>query len=141
MNNPFIDIRLQLRYISEISGWGVFTTKNIDANIDIEISPVLVYPKKLMDTALWCCQAEGFQNKDFKLDQYTLRWNNDCAVPLGWTGLYNHKDLPNCIFKADYKNNLLHIQTIKPIFAEEQLFVSYGEHWFIQKGYVSKYDF
>ena len=45
------------------------------------------------------------------------------------------------MFNADYENNLLQIKTIKPIFAEEQLFVSYGEHWFIQKGYVSKYDF
>lgn len=141
MNRPFIDSSIELKYIPEISGWGVFAVNNINTNTILETSPVVVYPKRLMDMAIWCCQAEGIQNKDFKFDQYALLWKEDCAMPLGWAGMYNHKDFPNCIFVSDYENSLLSVKAIQPIPAGEQLFVSYGEHWFKQKGYVTKYEF
>lgn len=141
MNSPFIDSRLELQYIKEIGGWGIFTNENIDEGVVVEIAPVVVFPRRLMEVAIWSCQAEGVPSADLKIDQYTINWGPDGAFPMGWTGLYNHKDDNNCQFIADYTANLVGIKTIKPISAAEQLFVSYGEHWFEQKGYVKKYSF
>ena len=141
MNNPFIDSRLELQYIKEIGGWGIFTKEDIDEGVVIEIAPIVVYPKRLMEVAIWSCQADGVPSADLKLDQYTLNWGSEGGFPMGWVGLYNHKDDNNCEFFADYTDNLVGIKTIKPISAVEQLFVSYGEHWFEKKGYIKKYSF
>lgn len=140
--SPFIDERLELRQVPEINGWGVFTKNAITEGAIIEIAPVVVYSRHLMELAIWSCQAEGIPNSELRLDQYTVNWGADGALPLGWVGLYNHKDDNNCQFIADYGLNLIGIKTIKPISADEQLFVSYGEHWFNQKaGYIKKYPF
>lgn len=141
MNNPFIDSRLEIQHIKEIDGWGIFTKEDIDEGVIVEIAPVVVFPRRLMEVAIWSCQAEGVPNADLKIDQYTVNWGHDGGFPMGWTALYNHKDDNNCQFVADYLANLIGIRTIKPIFSNEQLFVSYGEHWFDKKGYVKKYSF
>jgi SET domain-containing protein len=134
----FVDSRVDLRYIEEIKGWGVFAWHDIGKNSLIEVAPVVVYPKKLIDVALWACQAEGIPNADLKIDQYTIGWQENVAFPLGWTGLYNHSDNPNCQFIADYEKSMLGIQTLRDIKADEQLFVSYGKTWFEEKGYITK---
>jgi len=140
--NPFIDSRLEIHPVPEINGWGVFTTQSINENTIVEIAPIIVYPKNVMEMTIWTCRAEGMSDNDLKLDQYTVNWQNDGGLPLGWAGLYNHKDDNNCQFIAYYQLNLIGIQTIKPISAGEQLFVSYGEHWFNAKsGYIKKYPF
>ena len=139
---PFIDSRLEIQSVPQIGGWGIFTKENINDGVIIEMAPVVVYPRQLMEIAIWSCQAEGIPNGDLKLDQYTVNWQADGGFPMGWVALYNHKDDNNCQFIADYELNLIGIKTIKPISAEEQLFVSYGEHWFNSKiGYITKYPF
>ena len=42
MNKPFIDTRLEIRSVTEIAGWGVFTREQIYAGEIIEISTVVV---------------------------------------------------------------------------------------------------
>lgn len=138
---PFIDSRLEIRHVPEIGGWGIFTTLNIEEGAVVEMAPIVVYPKQLIEMAIWSCQAEGIKSADLKLDQYTIHWGSEGGFPMGWVGLYNHKDDNNCEFFADFKNDLIGIKAIKPISAEEQLFVSYGEHWFKVKGYIKKYPF
>ena len=140
MSKPkiFVDSRVEIRYIEKIDGWGVFAWHDISAKSLIEIAPVVVYPKRLIDVAIWACQAESIPNKDLKIDQYTIGWRGSVAFPMGWTGLYNHHDDPNCQFIADYDNNLLGIHTLRDIKKDEQLFVSYGQDWFSEKGYVAK---
>ena len=140
-NKPYTDSRIEIRYIQEINGWGVFATSQINAGVIAEVAPVIVYPRKLAEMAIFVCQAEGVPNKDLMLDQYSLNWREDTAIPLGWTGLYNHKDDNNCQFIANYDDNLLAILTLKDIEKDEQLFVSYGQHWFDEKGYITKYEF
>jgi hypothetical protein len=134
----FVDSRVEIRYIEQINGWGVFSWHDIQEAALIEVAPVVVYPKKLIDVSIWACQAEGILNQDLKIDQYTIGWQENVAFPLGWTGLYNHSDNPNCQFIADYQNNLLGIHTLRKIEKDEQLFVSYGQNWFTEKGYVIK---
>lgn len=141
MNKPFIDTRLEIRSVTEISGWGVFSREHIHAGEIIEISTVVVYPRKLMEVAIWACQAEGISDADLKLDQYSINWQAQGAVMLGWASIYNHSDNPNVKFIADYELNLIGIQAIKNIDANSQILVSYGEHWFNQKPYVKKVEF
>ena len=140
-NKPFADKRLEIRYIQEISGWGVFAISQINAGEIVEVAPVIVYPRKMAEMTIFVCQAEGIPNKDLMLDQYSLNWQEDTAIPLGWTGLYNHKDDNNCQFVANYQDSLLAILTLKDIQENEQLFVSYGPYWFNEKGYITKYEF
>ena len=141
MSKPYIDNRLEIRHIPEISGWGVFTREKIKMGAVIEIAPVIVYPRKLMEVAIWSCQAEGIPNPDLRIDQYTIDWLGNGAFPLGWAGIYNHSDNNNCQFIADYERSLVGIITLRPIEPEEQLCVSYGETWFKAKGYIKKYPF
>jgi SET domain-containing protein len=141
VNKPFIDTRLEIRSVTEISGWGVFSREHIHAGEIIEISTVVVYPRKLMEVAIWACQAEGISDADLKLDQYSINWQAHGAVMLGWASIYNHSDNPNVKFIADYDLNLIGIQAIRNIDANSQILVSYGEHWFNQKPYVKKIEF
>ncbi len=141
MNKPFIDSRLEIRLVPEISGWGVFALQPVEKNVIVEIAPVIVYPNALMNFAIWSCQAEGIPSKDLMIDQYSIRWLEDGCIPLGWTGLYNHSDNNNCQFIADYERKFIAILTLRDISADEQLFVSYGPTWFKDKGYVKKYEF
>ncbi len=141
MNKPFIDPRLGIRFIAEISGWGVFTKETIYAGEIIEIAPVIVYPRKLMEVAIWACQAEGITDGELKIDQYSINWQAQGAVMLGWASIYNHSDNPNAKFIADYELNIIGIQATRNIEEDEQILVSYGEHWFVQKPYVKKVDF
>ena len=141
MNSPFIDSRLEVQRIKEIDGCGIFAKEDINEGVVVEIAPVVVIPRRLMEIAIWSCQADGIPSKDLMIDQYTVNWGHDIGFPMGWTDLYNHKDQNNSQFIADYTVNLIGIKTIKPISANEQLFVSYGEDWFDKKGYIKKYSF
>ena len=139
-NLPFIDTRLEIRHITEIDGYGVFTNNDITEGEIIETAPVIVIPKQLVDFAIWSCRAEGVPDSELMIDQYILRWGDNTAFPQGWCGIYNHSDDPNCFFLSD--KNKLSIVTKKPVQAGEQLLVSYGEHWFeAKRGYVTKYPF
>ena len=142
VTNPFIDERLEIRWIDSIQGWGVFANQPINSGALIEVAPVVVYPRKIANVSLWACQAEGIPDKDLKIDQYSLEWQGNNAFPLGWTGIYNHSDNPNCRFYADYKLSLLGIVTLQEVAADTQLLISYGQTWFeSKKSYIVKHSF
>ena len=138
---PYIDKRLELRLVPEISGWGVFATEFIAEGKIIELAPIILMPKKLIDVAIWACQAEGISNKDLMLDQYCIKWKEDMACPLGWVGLYNHSDNNNANFIGNFESNLIGIQTIKDLNPGQQVLVYYSSDWFTEKGYINKVEF
>lgn len=141
-NRPFIDSRLEIQWVPEISGWGVFAIADIPVNTIIERAPLIVYPAKISDMTFWLLQAEGVMSEDMILDRYLLKWKDGAsAVPLGWSGLYNHSDQNNAAFQHCGEDKLIEIQTIEPILAGEQCSVSYGDKWFKDKGYLKKIDF
>ena len=141
-NRPFIDSRLEIQWVPEISGWGVFATTDIPVGTIIERAPLIVYPAKISDMTFWLLQAEGVMSEDMILDRYLLRWKGSAsAVPLGWSGLYNHSDQNNATFQNCGEEDLIEIRTTKQILAGEQCLVSYGDQWFKDKGYLKKVDF
>lgn len=139
---PYIDSRLEIRWIPEIEGRGVFTKKDIKAGEIIEIAPLIIFPRKIMEMSIWLLQAEGVASKDFVLDQYGLTWSNDMtAIPLGWAAVYNHRDTNNCRFMAYEEEKLLGVKALQDIQANEQCCVSYGPDWFREKGWITKIEF
>lgn len=140
---------MYLKEIPEINGWGVFTREVIKENTVIEISPVFLYPQALLDISIFMAGAEGIQNKEIGIDQYSIVWPGDTdsnfeksAVMLGYLSMYNHSNSNNAHFFSDFKNRLMGITTIKQINKDEQVTVSYSPTWFEQKkGYVNYVDF
>jgi SET domain-containing protein len=140
-NNPFIDSRLYLQWIPEISGWGVYAKELIEANSIIERSPIIVYPRDVIEMSYYVLQGEGKKSHEFVIDQYSIFWEGNCGIALGWVSLYNHSDRNNSEFQPNFSNTTLEIRTTREIMPNEQLTVNYGASWFSAKGYIKKVDF
>ena len=104
-------------------GWGVFTTRALDAGEVVECAPYLVLPAVAAD-ALPLCNYVFWLSDDEKSALYGQR-----ALSLGWGGLFNHDDAPNLDYAADTDAQLLEFITTRAVHAEEQLFLSYGADW------------
>ena len=148
MKQPFISACLYLKYIPEISGWGVFTSSDLDENMVIEVSPVIVYPTKLINIAIYATIAEGLQKGDMILDQYAINWQDKTsdypklAIMLGNLSLFNHSNNLNAFYSPDYEEKLIGIVTSRKIQKDEQITVSYGPDWVDKKkDYLTIIDF
>ena len=99
-------------------GRGVFTNENINENIIIEISPVLVLGKedrKLLDLTL--------------LHNYIFEWGNNsqqCCIAMGYVMLYNHSYQSNCEYEMNYDEEIMTIKTVRFVKAGEELFINYN---------------
>ena len=148
MKQPFISTCLYLQYMPEISGWGVFASSDLDENVVIEVSPVIVYPTKLINIAIYATIAEGLQKGDMILDQYAINWQDKTsdypksAIMLGNLSLFNHSNNPNAFYSPDYEEKLIEIVTNRKIQKDEQITVSYGPDWVEKKkDYLTIIDF
>lgn len=143
----FIDSCLHLKKIPEINGWGVFTKKNIKTGETIEVSPVFLYPKRIVDLAMYCAIGEGINEADLGLDRYAVLWDDNestpmSAVMLGYLSIYNHSNKNNAYLGVDKINNQVHVITLRDIFVDEQITVNYGPNWFEQKkNYINYVEF
>lgn len=102
-------------------GRGVFSAEDIEADVVIEISPVIVMSnddRKLLDQTL--------------LHDYIFEWGaaqNQCCMALGYIPLYNHSYTSNCEYEMDFEDELITIKTVRPIKAGEELFINYNGSW------------
>jgi SET domain-containing protein len=105
----------------EKMGRGVFTSSAIEANVVVEISPVIVMTaeeRKLLDRTL--------------LNDYIFEWGgnkNQCCMALGYVPLYNHSYRSNCEYEMDFDNGLISIKTVRYIKEGEELFINYNGDW------------
>jgi SET domain-containing protein len=105
----------------EKMGRGVFTSSAIEANVVVEISPVIVMTaeeRKLLDRTL--------------LHDYIFEWGgnkNQCCMALGYVPLYNHSYRSNCEYEMDFDNGLISIKTVRYIKEGEELFINYNGDW------------
>lgn len=142
--SPFIDTRLEIRWIDEIGGRGVFAREDIPTGVLLERAPLIIMPKSLIHIGMWFLQAEGMPDTEFVLDQYSLEWGPDSiALPLGWAGIYNHSDANNARFCywSEEDPSIIGVITQAEILAGSQITVSYGANWFKAKPYVTKVNF
>jgi uncharacterized protein len=104
--------------ISNNKGKGVFTTEKLKANTIIEISPVLVFPKKEVDDV-----------EKTMLFNYLFEWGKTRkkrALGLGYVSIYNHSYSSNCDYEMDFDFNTITIKTVKDIEKGEELFINYN---------------
>ena len=68
------------------------------------------------------------------LSHYPFEWNQPPyvqAFPLGFAGLLNHSDTPNCKIESDIKGEVLCTYALRDIKAGEELVWNYGiDPWF-----------
>lgn len=111
-------------YIGETAnkGRGVFTDAEIPADTIIEVSPVIVMSFKermLLDQTL--------------LHDYIFEWQanglEQCCMALGYIPVYNHSYTSNCEYFMNYDNDTIHIKTVRPIAAHEELTINYNGDW------------
>ncbi len=103
---------------SELGGKGVFTASSIDEGVLIEVSPVLVLPKK--DTV---------HIHATRLHDYYFLWGEDqkqCGIVLGYGSLYNHAYQPNAEYRPDFKGDTLDFYTLREIQPGEEITVNYS---------------
>ncbi len=102
-------------------GRGVFTKKNINEGILIEIAPVIILSKaqrKLLDQTL--------------LHDYIFEWgenDDECCMALGYVALYNHSYKSNCEYEMELKKAIIKIKTVRQIKAGEELYINYNGTW------------
>lgn len=102
-------------------GRGVFTSENIEADMVIEVSPVIVMSqadRKLLDQTI--------------LHDYIFEWGKDrkrCCMALGYIPVYNHSYSSNCEYEMDFDKEVMTIKTVRFIKAGEELFINYNGNW------------
>lgn len=102
-------------------GRGVFTSEDIDENVIIELSPVVVMTaeeRKLLDKTL--------------LHDYIFEWGDNldqCCMALGYVAVYNHSYASNCEYEMDFDTDTIGIRTMRKIKAGEELFINYNGTW------------
>ena len=104
--------------VSINKGKGVFTTEKLKADTIIEISPVLVFPKKDVEDV-----------EKTILFNYLFEWGKQRkkrALGLGYISLYNHSYAANCDYEMDFDFNTMTITTVKDIEKGEELFINYN---------------
>ncbi len=107
--------------LTEDMGYGVFTSDDIDADMVIEISPVIVMSgeeRKLLDKT--------------RLHDYIFEWgaNKDqCCMAMGYVPIYNHSYKSNCEYEMDFEDDRIIIRTVRFIKAGEELFINYNGDW------------
>ncbi len=107
--------------LSGSMGRGVFTSEDLEADLTIEISPVIIMnaeERKLIDQTA--------------LHDYIFEWGEDhkqCCMALGYVAVYNHSYQSNCEYEMDFDAGNITISTVRPIKAEEELFINYNGNW------------
>lgn len=107
---------------SSMHGYGVFAGKTMKKGEIIEECYIIV-SKKGGDKAL----------EDFYFD---AKGKN--AVFLGFGSIYNHSDDPNADYIVSLKNRIATIKALERIPKGKEIFVSYGEEWFSDRGLKPK---
>lgn len=107
---------LEIKFIKEINGYGVFTNEDIKKGSLIETCLCIELPESEHIGGFWDYQFLHPETK-YKL------------IPLGYGCIYNHSDFPNLIWKP-ITNRIINFYAINDIKNGEQLFHTYGNlYW------------
>lgn len=105
----------------EKKGKSVFTRERIEADLIIEVSPVIVMSK----------EDRSHLDKTL-LHDYIFEWGehkDKCCMALGFIPMYNHSYKSNCEYFMDYENETIFVKTVRPIEAGEELTINYNGDW------------
>ncbi len=105
-------------YVKKVSrkGYGVFASRFIAQDEEIERVPVLVVP----DSCMW--QPEGTS----PLARYAFVWGEGTlAIPLGYGALYNHSYQPNARYN-DVAGNVKVFTALQDILPDTEITINYN---------------
>ena len=106
---------------SRIQGLGVFE--------EVDIAPGEIIEECY---ALILKQCDELANYTYNIVQKGLE--EHMAMPLGFGCIFNHSSVPNADYALDGETLYMVFTALKPIKAGEEIFVSYGDHWFAMRG-------
>ena len=109
---------------SPTHGYGVFAGKTIKKGEIIEKCYIII-SKKGGDKAL----------EDFYFDA-----KGKYAVFLGFGSIYNHSDDPNADYRVSVTNRIATFKATRTIPKGKEIFVSYGDEWFSDRGLKPKHS-
>ena len=107
---------------SETHGLGVFATKDIKSHACLEIAPVILFEKTLLEDYIETWESHH------QLQAYVFKaYDGRHAVALGNGSIYNHSSSPNVTWKwrECRKYPALEFWSTREISAGEELFVKY----------------
>lgn len=127
--HPDIEVRA-----SDVHGFGVFACQPIDAGVLLEECHFFDVPMENYRRIEFVCP-------EFAANFYCwpLGGRETAALLLGNGSIYNHSDQPNTEISCDARRRLYVFKTLQPIGADQELFVSYGEFWWMTRHRVSKH--
>ncbi len=102
-------------------GRGVFTSEAIPASTVVEVAPVIVVSP-----------AERVLLEKTILHDYIFTWGSkedQAAVGLGYSSIYNHASPSNCEYVLDYEMQTITIIAMCDIGANEELTINYSATW------------
>jgi SET domain-containing protein len=108
---------------SKVSGWGVFAKKKFAPGDLIDVSICLVKHNEEWSTAT---------------EDYIFSRGNYSAFPLGNGGVFNHSNSPNARHELTARLKELHVFAVKNIEPDEEIFISYGQDYFVTRNFKAK---
>lgn len=119
MIKVFNKIDLEIRYINEMKGYGVFTLEKIESGHVIEICYCIPTYNSIINPVI-----------DYIFEIQTND-TNTFILPLGYGSIYNHSDSPNIKWRiSKSNNNFIEFYSLKEIENGEELCHSYGyRYW------------
>ncbi len=106
---------------SPMHGYGVFAAKKIRKGEKIEE-----------------CYFIITKGGDRGFEDYYFDAHGKYAIFLGYGSIYNHADEPNADYILNMKRKVATIIADETIQKGEEIFISYGEKWFKDRGYAPK---
>ena len=112
---PLVDI--EVKYIDDIKGFGVFANQFIPKSTSIEVC----YSLKLPNVSL------GHPAFDYL---YYNIVNKNYYLPFGFGSIYNHSDTPNVYWEIlSGEHNIMKYSSINDIKTGDELTISYGDNY------------
>lgn len=106
---------------SSMHGYGVFAGKTIRKGEKIEECYMIIT-----------------RGGDKKLEDYYFDANGKHAIFTGFGIIYNHADDPNADYTLNFKRRIATFTAERTIPKGEEIFVSYGDKWFSDRGLKAK---
>lgn len=107
--------------LTALKGRGMFTREAIPAQTVIEVAPVIVLNE----------QERALLEKTV-LNNYIFSWGkteNEAAVGLGYSSIYNHASPSNCEYVLDYELQTITVMAMRDINSGEELTINYSASW------------
>lgn len=117
-------VELEIRYIDDVMGYGVFICEDIEKGSIVETCYCLkTYNSHINPTT------------DYLFENVIDSNPNESVLALGYGSIYNHNDDPNVAWRKPFQGKpFIQFYALKDIKKGEELFINYGKkYWLVRK--------